>query len=72
MNGNEFLKMIRRFGRKNGVPVTFETRPGKGSHGRLFYGEQFTALKDRKEEIGSGLFRKMLRDLKISPNDIKK
>ncbi len=72
MNGNEFLKMIRRLGRKNDIPVSFETRPGKGSHGRLFYGEQFTALKDRKEEIGTGLYHKMLRDLGISPDDVKK
>lgn len=72
MNGNEFLKVIRRLGRERDIPVIFVVRSGKGSHGRLFYGAQFTTLKDRKEDIGPGLFRKMLRDLRISPDDVKK
>jgi len=65
VNGAEFMKMIKRLGRKNGIAVRFVSRYGKGSHGRLYYGDRFTTLKDRKKEIGSGLYRKMLRDLGI-------
>lgn len=28
---------------------------GNGRHGRLYYGDRFTTLKDRKKEIGPGL-----------------
>jgi hypothetical protein len=43
---------------------------GKGSHGRLYLGEAFTTLKDRKKEIGSGLLSKMCRDLRIDPRNL--
>jgi hypothetical protein len=42
----------------------------KGSHGRLYFGEEFTTLKDRKKEIGSDLLAKMCRDLNIDPHDL--
>jgi len=52
MNGAEFIKMVRRIAKRNGVDVRFVSRPGTGSHGRLYYGNRFTTLKDRKKEIG--------------------
>ena len=42
----------------------------KGSHGRVYLGSVFTALKHPKQELGSGLFRKMCRDLRIKPIDL--
>ena len=54
MTGNELEKRIRKLGRRRGVPVSFDPAHGKGSHGRLCYGERFTTLKDRKKEIGQG------------------
>ena len=36
MNGGEFIRRIRKFAKATGTPVRFETRPGKGSHGRLY------------------------------------
>ena len=43
---------------------------GKGSHGRLYFGDEFTTLKDRKKEIGADLLAKMCRDLKIDPREL--
>jgi hypothetical protein len=34
----------------------------------LHLGSEFTTLKDRKKELGRGLFMKMCRDLKIDPH----
>jgi hypothetical protein len=48
----------------------FVADKGKGSHGRLYFGREFTALKDRKKEIGRDLLAKMCRDLKIDPHDL--
>lgn len=70
MNGAEFIRRIRKLGRKTGVSVRFEPRSGKGSHGRLYYGDRYTTVKDRRKEIGPGLLRKMLRDLGLRPDDI--
>ena len=71
MTGNEFVRRIRRLGRKRGVAVRFEARAGKGSHGRLYYGECFTTLKDRRKEIGPGLRAAMIRQLGLRREDLE-
>ena len=71
MNGHEFLKRLRRLGKTNGVNIRYDGKPGKGSHGRVYYGAAFTTIKDRKKEIGSGLFNKMLADLRLTKDDLK-
>ena len=70
MTGDEFVRRIRALGRERGVAVRFETRAGKGSHGRLYLGDRFTTLKDRRKEISPGLLAAMLRQLGLSREDI--
>lgn len=72
MTGNEFERRIRALGRRRGVPVSFDRAQGKGSHGRLYYGERFTTLKDRKKEIGPGLLSAMLDQLGLSAADMER
>jgi len=69
MTGAEFLRRIRKVARGHGIAVRFDVRPGKGSHGRLYYGDRFTTVKDRKKEIGPGLLQKMLADLGLCRDD---
>jgi hypothetical protein len=71
MNGSEFERRIRRLGRKRGVPVSFDPGHGKGSHGRLYYGERFATMKDRRKEIGPGLLKAMLDQLGLSRRDLE-
>ena len=61
----EFIKKVRTLGKTNGVAVRFVETHGKGSHGRLYYGERFTTVKDRKKEIGTGLLAAMMKQLGI-------
>ena len=53
------------------VFVSFDRGHGKGSHGRLYYGARFTTLKDRKKEIGPGLFKAMLDRLGLTKDDLE-
>ena len=69
MRGAEFERRSWKFARSKGVCCEFVADKGKGSHGRLYFGGEFTALKDRKKEIGAGLFAKMCRDLNIDPRE---
>ena len=62
---------MRSLGRKRGIPVSFDTGHGKGSHGRLYYGERFTTLKDRRKEIGPGLLSAMLAQLGLTKRDLE-
>ena len=70
MTGAEFVRRVRRLGRRTEVQVRFEPRQGKGSHGRLHYGCRFTTVKDRTKEIGPGLLHDMLRQLGLSEQDL--
>ena len=42
----------------------------RAAMGRLYFGEEYTTLKDRKKEIGRDLVAKMCRDLNIDPHDL--
>jgi len=71
MNGNEFERKIRQIGRRRGIAVVFDPGRGKGSHGRLYYGDRFTTLKDRRKEIGPGLLNAMLVQLGLTKSDLE-
>jgi mRNA interferase HicA len=70
VKGAEFERRIRKLARSRKVTCQFLADKGKGSHGRFYFGDEFTTLKDRKKEIGPDLLAKMCRDLKISPHDL--
>ena len=70
MRGSEFLRKLRVLARRNGVELRFVVARGKGSHGTVYFGCEFTVLKDQKKELGTGLLRAMCRDLGISPQDL--
>ncbi len=70
VNGTEFLRRVRRIGKRRNIPVRFEPQRGKGSHGTMFFGDRSTTIKDRKKEIGAGLLSDMLRQIGLSKNDL--
>jgi mRNA interferase HicA len=70
MNGNELIKRLNRLGKRQRVAVRYKAH-GKGSHGRIYFGERFATLKDRKKEIGKGLLRAMCNQLGIDPKDLE-
>ena len=53
--------------RKDQTGLRFEPTHGKGSHGRLYVGGNFTTVK--RGEIPPGLFNAMLKQLKIKKED---
>ena len=70
VKGAEFERRLRKAARRKKVVCLFVADKGKGSHGRLYFGEEFTTLKDRKKEIGRDLLAKMCHDLKIDPHEL--
>ena len=71
MNGKDLLKIVRRFGRTNGVDVRFVQHRGKGSHGTLYYGDRYVVLPDRKRDIGPGLLNHISKQLGIPRDQLK-
>ena len=70
MKGAEFERRVQKLARHKKIACQFVADRGKGSHGRLYFGPEFTTLKDRKKEIGRDLLAKMCRDLNIDPHDL--
>lgn len=70
LTGGEFLKRLKKLGRRNHVAITFDPAHGKGSHGRVCYGTACTTLKDLKKELGRGLLHAMCRDLGIDEREL--
>jgi hypothetical protein len=70
VKGGEFERRVRKLARRKQLGCRFVADKGKGSHGRLYFGTEFTTLKDRNKEIGVGLLTKMCRDLKIDPREL--
>ena len=70
--GVEFVRRVKRLGKARGIPVRFVSHQGKGSHGRLYYGERFTTVKNRKQEIGKGLLSAMLKQLGLKFDDLSR
>ena len=71
MKGAEFIRKIRKLGRKNHILVKFVTRRGKGSHGTLFYGGDFTIIRNPKDELKTGTMHAMLDQLGLTLDDLK-
>jgi len=71
MKGSEFLKKLKALGRDRKVEVKIESRRGKGSHSTLFYGNRFTIIRNLKDELKTGTFKAMLKQLGINENDLR-
>jgi len=71
MNGNEFLKKLRKIARERDLRLEFVRERGKGSHGTLYPGDRRTIMKDRKKEIGPGLLSKTLANRGLDKSDIE-
>jgi hypothetical protein len=70
VKGAEFERRVQKLASRKKITCQFVSDKGKGSHGRLYFGSEFTTLKDRKKEVGQGLLAKMCRDLNIDPHDL--
>lgn len=69
MKGSEFIRRVRRAGRRRGISVEFRPERGKGSHGTLYFGSRFTILRDPKDELKTGTLA-MLKQLGLPLEDL--
>ncbi|MFQ5693478.1 MAG: type II toxin-antitoxin system HicA family toxin [Nitrospinota bacterium] len=70
MTGNEFIRRVRKLGRKRGLPVAFVAERGKGSHGTLYFGDRRTIVRNPKDELKKGTLGAMLRQLGVRLEDL--
>lgn len=70
MKGSEFVRKVKKVGRKRGVVVYFESERGKGSHGTLYYGDRLTIVRNLKDELKTGTLHAMLNQLGLTLADL--
>ncbi len=71
MTGAEFVRRVRRLGRRRGVLVVFQARRGKGSHGTLFYGRRKTIVPHRRKDLKAGTLNAMIEQLGLERSDVQ-
>jgi mRNA interferase HicA len=71
MRGNEFIKKVEMLGKERAVRVYIDKKRGKGSHQTLYFGERKTIIRNPKDELKTGTYHAMLKQLGISEKDLK-
>jgi hypothetical protein len=70
VKAGEFKRKISKLAKARGVTFYWDPKHGKGSHGMLTLGTNFTTLKDLRKELGIGLLDSMCADLGITIKDL--
>ena len=72
MTGNEFIKRVKKLAKARGLEVSIDKSRGKGSHITLYYGEKFTVVRNPKDELKTGTYKAMLKQLEIKEDEFKR
>ena len=70
MKGSEFIKRVKKLAKAKGLPFEVSRERGKGSHMTLYYADQHTILRNRKDELKTGTYHAMLKQLGIDKSEI--
>ena len=71
MTGAELLRRLKALSARRSVPLVFDRKRGKGSHGTLYFGSGRAILPDEKRELKPGTARAILRELGLTPKDLE-
>ncbi len=71
VTGAEFVRKVKKVGRRKGVSVQLIAERGKASHGTLCYGTRRTTVKHRQAELSPGLLHAMLAQLGLTLEDLQ-
>ena len=66
MRGNELIKKVEALGKESGIAVRIDKKRGKGSHQTLYFGDRKTIIRNPKDELKTGTYHAMLKELDIS------
>ena len=70
VTGNEFMRKVKKLGRRRDIAVEFVPERGKGSHGTLYFGDRKTTVRNLKDELKTGTLHAMLDQLGLTLSDL--
>ena len=71
MRGNEFIRMVQKHANAKGLAFEWRPERGKGSHGLLILGNRRTVVRNPKDELKTGTYHGMLKQLGLTEKDIR-
>lgn len=71
MKGSEFLRKIKKYAKEKNMKVELIQRRGKGSHSTLIVGSRFTIIRNLKDELKTGTYLTMLKQLGINEDELR-
>lgn len=70
MKGNELIKRLQHYAKARGLRCEIDEKRGKGSHITLYLGDKTTILRNPKDELKTGTFHAILKQLGLTQNDL--
>lgn len=70
MRGNEFIRRAQKCTKRNGISFAWRADRGKGSHGVLTMGDLRTVVRNPKDELKTGTYHAMLKQLGLTEHDL--
>ena len=70
MKGSEFIKRVKKLAKAKDLPFEVSRERGKGSHITLYYGNRYTILRNPKDELKTGTYHAMLKQLEIDKSEM--
>jgi mRNA interferase HicA len=65
VKGAEFIRKVQALARQRGLACRVDEKRGKGSHVTLYFGDRMTIVRDPKDELKTGTFHAMCKQLGI-------
>jgi mRNA interferase HicA len=72
VTGAEFMRRVRKLGRRREVVVNWVPERGKGSHGTFYYGTRFTVVQNLNNELKKATLHTMLDQLGLTLGELLK
>ena len=70
MRGSEFIRRVQKYAKRKGIACEWRPDRGKGSHGLLIIGGLRTVVRNPKDELKTGTYHAMLKQLGLAEKDI--
>ena len=70
MRGNEFIRRVQKYAKRGKIACEWCADLGKGSHGLLILGDRRTVVRNPKDELKTGTYHAMLKQLGLTEKDI--
>jgi len=71
MRGNEFIRRVQKYAKSAALVCEWRPDRGKGSHGVLILGDQRTVVRNPKDELKTGTYYAMLKQIGLTEQDLR-